>query len=113
MSFWKFIVVFWILSVLFKAEIRPAQRIQTLNFNEYQGKITEPISTTPADESPSVIEPDTEFSKTSYIDECIAVTQKREVCREQGEDIFNGVTTGSFANNAEHDGSYILHAGNN
>ncbi len=113
MNLWKVIFVVWIFSLFFKEEVSPDRQIDTLNINEYQGEMTEPISTTAPDVSPFVVESDAGFSKISYIEECIAATQKREVCQEQGESIFDGITTDSFLSNAEHIGSFILYTGKN
>jgi hypothetical protein len=110
MHLWKFVFVVWIFSLLFQEETRPTQRVQPLNFNEYRGELPEPISATSTNATPLVDEPATEFSKNSYIQECIAVTQNHEVCQDQGEGIFDVIKASPSFSDTAHDGGLIIYA---
>ena len=110
MNLWKFIFVVWILSLLFKEETPPTQRVQPLNFNEQQGVLPEPVSVISTNVMPLADEPATEFSKTSYIQECIAVTQNHKVCQEQGEGIFDVIKANPSFSDTTHAGSLVLYA---
>lgn len=110
MSLWKFIFVVWIFSLLLQEDPRPTQRVQPLNFNEYRSELPEPVSATSTDVTSLAIESTAEFSKSSYIQECITITQNHEACQEQGEGIFDVIKTSTSLSDTAHDRSLILYA---